>query len=60
MIRRPVRARAPWPACIDALAAEAGRATALLDRLDQATLAKTFRGELLANGNAMYQSKEKR
>ncbi len=37
---------------IDRLAAEAARATALLDRLDQATLAKAFRGELLANGHA--------
>lgn len=31
---------------IDGMAAEADRATALLDRLDQATLAKAFRGEL--------------
>ena len=38
------------------LAAEAARATALLDRLDQATLAKAFRGELLANGTATYQA----
>ncbi len=36
----------------DALAAKAVRATALLDRLDQATLAKAFRGELLTNGTA--------
>jgi len=28
------------------------RATALLDRLDQAALAKAFCGELLANGHA--------
>lgn len=39
---------------IDALAAEAARATALLDRLDQATLAKAFRGELLAAEIAEY------
>jgi type I restriction enzyme, S subunit len=32
---------------IDRMAAEAARATALLDRLEQATLAKAFRGELL-------------
>jgi type I restriction enzyme S subunit len=31
---------------IDRMAAEAGRAAALLDRLEQATLAKAFRGEL--------------
>ncbi len=36
---------------IDKLASEATRATALLDRLDQATLAKAFRGELLVNGH---------
>jgi type I restriction enzyme S subunit len=33
---------------IDKAATEAGRATELLDRLDQATLAKAFRGELVA------------
>lgn len=32
---------------IDTMAAEAARATALLDRLEQATLAKAFRGELV-------------
>ncbi len=32
--------------------AEAIRASILLERLDQATLAKAFRGELLANGTA--------
>ena len=32
---------------IDRMAAESARATALLDRLEQATLAKAFRGELL-------------
>jgi type I restriction enzyme S subunit len=35
---------------IDRAAAEAARATALLDRLDQATLAKAFRGELSGAG----------
>ncbi len=33
------------------LLSDVARATALLDRLDQATLAKAFRGELLANGH---------
>ncbi len=37
---------------IDQMTAEAARASALLDRLDQATLAKVFRGELLANAYA--------
>jgi type I restriction enzyme S subunit len=32
---------------INAAAAEAGRASLLLDRLDQSILAKAFRGELL-------------
>ena len=31
---------------VDRMAAEAARATALLDRLEQATLAKAFRGEV--------------
>jgi type I restriction enzyme, S subunit len=34
---------------IDRMAAEADRATALLDRLEQATLAKAFRGELFGS-----------
>ena len=37
---------------IDRLAAEASRATALLDRLEQATLAKAFRGELVGDAGA--------
>ncbi len=38
--------------------AETARTSTLLDRLDQATLAKAFRGELLANGTATYQKHE--
>jgi len=37
---------------IDKLAIEAAHATALLDRLDQATLAKAFRGELVTHETA--------
>jgi hypothetical protein len=32
---------------------EAAKATALVDRLDQATLAKAFRGELVAGDDAL-------
>lgn len=34
---------------IDRMAAEADRAAALIDRLEQSTLAKAFRGELVGN-----------
>ena len=50
--RRIVRRIESAFARIDKFAAEAACSTALLDRLDQATLAKAFQGELLANGYA--------
>ena len=37
---------------INSLASEAASGSLLLDRLDQATLAKAFRGELICNGDA--------
>jgi type I restriction enzyme, S subunit len=41
-----------------ALANEAGRSHNLLSRLDQATLAKTFRGELVPQSGAMQNVSE--
>lgn len=38
---------------VDKIATEARRATDLLDRLDQATLAKAFRGDLLTEAESL-------